>query len=39
MNDLAYYKLTALASAPDALDKAAEYLAPPFLCKRGYYTQ
>ena len=37
MNDLAYYKLTALASAPDALDKAAEYLAShmrQFLKKR-----
>ena len=27
MNDIAYYKLTALASAPDALDRAADYLA------------
>ena len=37
MNDLAYYKLTALASTPDSLDKAAEYLAShmrQFLKKR-----
>lgn len=37
MNDLAYYKLIALASAPDALDRAAEYLAShmsQFLKKR-----
>ena len=37
MNDIAYYKLTALASAPEALDKAAEYLASrmsQFLKKR-----
>lgn len=37
MNDIAYYKLTAMASAPDALDKAAEYLASQmgqFLKKR-----
>ena len=26
MNDIAYYKLIALASAPDALERAAEYL-------------
>ena len=27
MNDIAYYKLTAMASAPEALEKATEYLA------------
>lgn len=26
MNDIAYYKMTALASTPDALDQAADYL-------------
>ena len=27
MNDIAYHKLTAMASEPDALDQAADYLA------------
>ena len=37
MNDIAYHKLTALASSPDALERAAEYLAShmgQFLKKR-----
>lgn len=37
MNDIAYHKMTAMASEPDALDKAADYLAShmrQFLKKR-----